>query len=186
MRLWLCMESLQCVPEKSKFKIYPIEQCNTSGWVIVSGKCYDQDAITDFETEKECQANPICKAYREQYPPYEEPEPKPKPIDDPCAGWEARIPEDKDCDGEIDPEFGPFKPEPVLPVEPVIQPEPEPQPVDDIPMLPEEEYIVDEGDLDESEEEEEQDESTDEEEEEPEEGSTEGEGSDDDSGETSE
>jgi hypothetical protein len=65
--------------KKPRFKIYPIEQCNESGWVIVSGKCYDQDAITDFETEEKCQAYPICKAYREQYPSYKEPEPEPQP-----------------------------------------------------------------------------------------------------------
>ena len=73
----------KCVHEKPRFKIYPIEQCNESGWVIVSGKCYDQDAITDFETEEECQADPICKAYREQYPSYKEPEPEPQPIPKP-------------------------------------------------------------------------------------------------------
>jgi hypothetical protein len=98
------------------------------------------------------------------------PGPKPEPpTDDPCAVGEARIPEDKNCDGEIDDEFKLTQAE--------EEPESEPQ--------PEEEYIVDEGDLDEPEEEEEQDESTDGEEEEPEEKSTEGEESDD-SGETSE
>jgi hypothetical protein len=97
-------------PNPQGFKEYPLEQCEESGWVVVSGKCYDQDAITDFETPEECQTDPICKAYREQYPPYEEPEPGtvpedpiglrecfdgstpvngecPKPSDDPTVGY---------------------------------------------------------------------------------------------------
>ena len=36
------------------------------GFVVVNGKCYDFDAITDFETEEDCQADEVCKAYREQ------------------------------------------------------------------------------------------------------------------------
>ena len=36
------------------------------GFVVIKGKCYDFDAITDFDTEEECQADEICKAYREQ------------------------------------------------------------------------------------------------------------------------
>ena len=46
----------------------PMSFCESGehGFVVVMGKCYDQDAITDFDTEEECQADPVCKAYREQ------------------------------------------------------------------------------------------------------------------------
>ena len=52
----------------------PMSFCDSGegGFVIVNGKCYDQDAITDYDTEEECQADPVCKAYREQNRPCEE------------------------------------------------------------------------------------------------------------------
>jgi hypothetical protein len=55
----------------------PMRYCESgeNGFVIVNGKCYDQDAITDFETEEECQADAVCKAYREQQKKAEEPGP---------------------------------------------------------------------------------------------------------------
>lgn len=46
----------------------PMSFCESGerSFVVVMGKCYDQDAITDFDTEEECQADPVCEAYREQ------------------------------------------------------------------------------------------------------------------------
>ena len=46
----------------------PMSFCESDevGFVIVNGKCYDFDAITDYDTEEECQADPVCKAYREE------------------------------------------------------------------------------------------------------------------------
>ena len=75
------------------------------GFVVVMGKCYDFDAITDYDTEEECQADEVCKAYREEQRkqtetpepwmtcdaiggchPTPEPEPLSEPIGDPNHG----------------------------------------------------------------------------------------------------
>lgn len=46
----------------------PMSFCESGerNFVVVNGKCYDQDAITDFDTEEECQADEICRAYWEE------------------------------------------------------------------------------------------------------------------------
>jgi hypothetical protein len=51
------------------------------GFAVVNGKCYDVDAITDFETEEECQADSVCKAYREQQQQEQESNRNPEDID---------------------------------------------------------------------------------------------------------
>jgi hypothetical protein len=133
-------------------------QCE-QGYVKLFGACFDGDAVLDHDTEEECQADPLCREYRERYP--SDPDPgcddgyvfhngECKPIcgevdlpegelclddgdeitcDGPavpvgnecvipeepgCEPGQRHIPEDKDCDGEIDPEFlgGPEKPIP--------------------------------------------------------------------------
>jgi hypothetical protein len=42
-------------------------QCE-QGYVKLFGACFDTDAILDHETEEECQADPLCREYRERYP----------------------------------------------------------------------------------------------------------------------
>ncbi len=64
------------------------------GFVVVNGKCYDFDAITDFETEEECQADEICSAYREEQRKAEEPEPSQRPPCKPSGDLDICIPWD--------------------------------------------------------------------------------------------
>jgi hypothetical protein len=98
----------------------PMLYCESGekGFVIVNGKCYDQDAILDFETEEECQADEVCKAYREQQKQQEEPEPRPpcQPSGDldVCIPWDddkiVEEPEPALCTGLCDdPNHGEIK-----------------------------------------------------------------------------
>jgi hypothetical protein len=48
-------------------------QCE-QGDVKLFGACFDGDAVLDHETEEECQADPLCREYRERYPSDPDPE----------------------------------------------------------------------------------------------------------------
>ena len=103
-------------------------QCE-QGYAKLFGACFDTDPILYHDTEEECQADPLCREYRDRYPS------KPLP---PCGegrteeGYCTDIGDDITCDG---PEI-PIGNECVLPT-----PKPDPQVFPDDTV----EYPVDDG-----------------------------------------
>ena len=110
----------------------PMSFCDSGevGFVVVMGKCYDFDAITDYDTEEECQADPVCKAYREQVD-----------RDRPCEEYHVA------CQNDVVPPSPGLIPEPkpnppytcdtsgrCTPIEPGTAPEPTPEPEPEPPQ----------------------------------------------------
>ena len=56
-------------------------QCE-QGYAKLFGACFDTDAILDHETPEECQADPLCREYRERYP--SQPVEPVEPVTPPC------------------------------------------------------------------------------------------------------
>ena len=93
----------------------PMSFCESGehGFVVVMEKCYDQDAITDFETEEDCYADDVCRSYRvgellknDIIPPPFSPSPSPEPSPPYTCDTSGRC----------------------TPIEPGTEPEPEPSP----------------------------------------------------------
>jgi hypothetical protein len=94
-----------------------IKECPDGSIRLIGDTCY-------YETPDECEPGyELRDGTCYEIPPEDE---------DPCRGLD-HIPEDRDCDGQIDPEFGPFPVDciggpPCPNEEALIQPEPEPEP----------------------------------------------------------
>jgi hypothetical protein len=97
-------------------------QCE-QGYANLFGACFDTDAILDHDTEEECQADPLCREYRDRYP---------SKLLPPCGegrtedGYCTDIGDDITFDG------------PVIPIGNSCQLPPTPEPIEEIPEVPEE------------------------------------------------
>jgi uncharacterized membrane protein YgcG len=100
-------------------------QCE-QGYAKLFGACFDTDAILDHDTEEECQADPLCREYRDRYP--SDPLPLPYCGETPVKEGElCRDPgDDITCDG------------PEIPIGNSCQLPPTPEPIEEIPDVPEE------------------------------------------------
>jgi hypothetical protein len=63
-----CVGSDFRVAESFGFQVYPMNQCEMLGWVVLGDKCYRKAEITNFETLGECYSNKICRMFTDEYP----------------------------------------------------------------------------------------------------------------------